>query len=45
VAAQEFCTALTQQRFVGSPDAQKLTVRIQLEKKFVKGFNQSDERM
>jgi hypothetical protein len=42
-AAQEFGAALAKKGFVGSPDAQELTVSIEFEKEFVKGFNQGDK--
>jgi hypothetical protein len=42
-AAQEFGAALAKKSFVGSPDAQELTVSIEFEKEFVKGFNQGDK--
>src|ERR1700675_4037944 len=39
----KFCSALAEERYVGSPDAYEPTVGVQLEKEFVKGFNESDE--
>lgn len=44
-ATEKFSAALAEERFVGSPDAYELTVSVQLEKEFVKGFNESDKRV
>jgi hypothetical protein len=44
-ATEKFGAALTEKGFVGSPDAQELTISIEFEKEFVEGFNEGDERM
>jgi hypothetical protein len=44
-AAEEFGAALAEKGFVGSPDAQELTVSIEFEKEFVKGLNEGDKGM